>query len=104
MRLGEYDCVLKPGSRAFEAYGVGCVKERHRHRFEFNGMYRKAFEAAGMECVGENPETGLVEIVEIPSLKWFVGVQYHPEYSSTVVNPHPLFLSFVKAAIDNRKV
>ena len=102
MRLGAYDCVLKKGSRAYQAYGKEHIQERHRHRFEFNSQYRDQFEAAGMKCTGENPETGLVEVVEIPALKWFVGVQFHPEYNSTVVNPNPLFLSFVKAAIDNK--
>nr|WP_129732521.1 CTP synthase [Parabacteroides goldsteinii] len=102
MRLGAYDCVLKKDSRAYKAYGKEHIQERHRHRFEFNGQYREQFEAAGMMCTGENPETGLVEVVEIPALKWFVGVQFHPEYNSTVVNPNPLFVSFVKAAIDNK--
>ncbi len=103
MRLGAYDCVLTKGSKAYEAYGEEHIQERHRHRFEFNSEYRDQFEKAGMKCVGVNPETGLVEVVEIPSLKWFVGVQFHPEYNSTVVNPNKLFLSFVKAAIDNKK-
>ncbi len=103
MRLGAYDCVLKKGSKAYEAYGKEHIQERHRHRFEFNSEYRDQYEAAGMKCVGENPESGLVEVVEIPELKWFVGVQYHPEYNSTVVNPNPLFVSFVKAAIENKK-
>ncbi len=103
MRLGAYDCVLKKGSHAFSAYGKEMIQERHRHRFEFNNEYKARFEDAGMKCVGENPDTNLVEVVEIPQLKWYVGVQYHPEYNSTVVNPNPLFLSFVKAAIDNKK-
>lgn len=103
MRLGAYDCELQPGTKAFEAYGKQHIQERHRHRFEFNSQYREAFEAAGMKCSGENPETGLVEVVEIPSLKWFVGVQFHPEYNSTVVSPNPLFVSFVKAAVENKK-
>ena len=103
MRLGAYDCVLKKGSKAYEAYGKEHIQERHRHRFEFNSEYRDKYEAAGMKCVGENPESGLVEVVEIPELKWFVGVQYHPEYNSTVVNPNPLFVSFVKAAIEHKK-
>ena len=102
MRLGAYDCILKKGSKAYEAYGKEHIQERHRHRFEFNSQYREQFEEAGMKCAGENPETGLVEVVEIPALKWFVGVQFHPEYNSTVVNPNPLFVSFVKAAIDNK--
>ena len=103
MRLGAYDCVLKKGSKVYEAYGKEHIQERHRHRFEFNNEYKSQFEEAGMKCTGENPETNLVEVVEIPNLKWFVGVQYHPEYNSTVVNPNPLFMSFVKAAIDNKK-
>ncbi|MEG1545229.1 MAG: CTP synthase [Tannerellaceae bacterium] len=102
MRLGSFDCALKAGSKSFAAYGKELIQERHRHRFEFNSQYRAQFEAAGMECTGENPETSLVEVVEIPTLKWFVGVQFHPEYNSTVVNPNPLFVSFVKAAIDHK--
>ena len=104
MRLGAYDCNLKKGSKAYEAYGKEHIQERHRHRFEFNGGYKDEFEAAGMKCVGTNPDTNLVEVVEIPSLNWFVGVQYHPEYNSTVVNPNPLFISFIKAAITNNKI
>ncbi|WP_304642502.1 CTP synthase [uncultured Muribaculum sp.] len=99
MRLGAYDCRLQPGSRAAKAYGCADVKERHRHRFEFNNEYRERFEAAGMRCVGENPATRLVEVVELPDHRWFIGTQYHPEYSSTVLNPNPLFLDFIKAAI-----
>ena len=100
MRLGAYECQLRPGSLAAKAYGQTLVSERHRHRFEFNDDYRKAFEEAGMACVGENPHTGLVEVVEVPGKRWFLGTQYHPEYSSTVLNPNPLFLSFVNAAIN----
>ncbi len=106
MRLGAYDCQLAPGSKAAEAYGETVVKERHRHRFEFNNAYRERFERAGMSCVGQNPKTHLVEVVELPGKRWFVGTQYHPEYSSTVLHPNPLFISFVKAAIayrDERK-
>lgn len=99
MRLGAYDCELLPGSRAAEAYGSTHVKERHRHRFEFNNDYRARFEAAGMKCVGENPATHLVEVVELPDHRWFIGTQYHPEYSSTVLSPSPLFMDFIKAAI-----
>ena len=102
MRLGAYDCELKPDSKAAKAYGTTHVKERHRHRFEFNNDYRDRFEEAGMRCVGENPATHLVEVVEIPEKRWWVGTQYHPEYSSTVLNPHPLFIDFVKAAVDYR--
>ena len=99
MRLGAYDCRLRPGSLAAEAYGTTDVRERHRHRFEFNDEYRARFEEAGMKCVGENPRTRLVEVVEIPGKRWFLGTQYHPEYSSTVLHPHPLFMSFIRAAI-----
>ena len=103
MRLGAYECHLTEGSIPAQAYGTLDVRERHRHRFEFNNEYREMFEANGMKCVGENPETHLVEVVEVPGLKWFVGTQYHPEYSSTVLNPHPLFMDFVRAAIENKK-
>jgi len=103
MRLGAFDCVLQEGSIARKAYGKEMIQERHRHRFEFNNEYKDQYEKAGMKCVGINPDTNLVEVVEIPALKWFVGVQYHPEYNSTVVNPNPLFLAFIKAAIDNKK-
>lgn len=99
MRLGAYDCALQPDSTAAKAYGKTLVSERHRHRFEFNNDYRQAFEEAGMRCVGENPATHLVEVVEIPGKRWFVGTQYHPEYSSTVLSPNPLFMSFVRAAV-----
>ncbi|MEN9401042.1 MAG: hypothetical protein RL632_2145 [Bacteroidota bacterium] len=100
MRLGAYRCQLKPGSKAFAAYNTEKISERHRHRYEFNNDYLKEFEAAGLIPVGKNPETGLVEIVEIKEHPWFVGAQFHPEYKSTVANPHPLFVAFIKAAID----
>ncbi len=100
MRLGAYDCELVEGSRAYDAYGNEThIQERHRHRYEFNSSYQKEYEAAGMKCVGINPDTNLVEIVEVPSLKWYIGTQFHPEYSSTVLHPHPLFMSFIKACI-----
>lgn len=99
MRLGAYDCHLRPGSMAAKAYGREDISERHRHRFEFNEKYREQFEQAGMQCVGENPRTHLVEVVEVPGKRWYIGTQYHPEYSSTVLNPNPIFLSFMKAAI-----
>lgn len=102
MRLGGYDCVLRKGSRIAEAYGQEFIRERHRHRFEFNSQYREAFEQAGMICAGENPDTGLVETVEIPEHRWYIGVQFHPEYRSTVLRPNPLFVSFVRAAIDSK--
>ena len=100
MRLGAYECVLDPNSKVYQAYQSEHIQERHRHRYEFNNDYKAEFEAAGMKCVGINPDSDLVEIIEIPTLKWFIGTQFHPEYSSTVLKPHPLFLSFIKAAID----
>lgn len=103
MRLGAYECALTKNTRSYNAYKKELVNERHRHRYEFNNEYLEQFEAAGMISAGTNPETGLVEIIEIPSHRWFVGVQFHPEYSSTVINPHPMFLAFVKAAIDHGK-
>ncbi len=99
-RLGAFDCELKEGSRTAQAYGKTHVSERHSHRFEFNNEYLASFEEAGLKCVGENPVSHLVEVVEIPEKRWYIGVQYHPEYSSTVLNPNPLFVSFVKAAVD----
>ena len=104
MRLGAYECNLREGSKVADAYGKLNIKERHRHRFEFNNDYRTQFEENGMAFVGENPETHLVEVVEIPGKKWFIGTQYHPEYSSTVLNPNPLFLDFIKAAVKNKSV
>lgn len=98
MRLGGYSCKLREGSKAREIYGTDLIRERHRHRFEFNHNYEAEFEANGMIVSGKNPETGLGEIVEMPSKRWYVGVQFHPEYSSTVLKPHPLFMSFIKAA------
>jgi CTP synthase len=99
MRLGGYKCVIDKNSKTFEAYQKTDIIERHRHRYEFNNKYYDDFKSHGMVPVGINPESGLVEIIEIPDHKWFVGVQFHPEYSSTVINPHPLFVSFVKACI-----
>ena len=95
MRLGAYECDLAEGSRVRAIYGRARIQERHRHRYEFNNRYRDDYEKAGMRCVGLNPESGLVEIVEIPGLRWFIGTQFHPEYSTTVLSPHPLFLDFV---------
>jgi len=100
MRLGAYDCIVKKGSKAFSAYKKEHIKERHRHRYEFNNDYKNDFEKNGMMCVGRNPESNLVEIVEMPKLRWYIGTQFHPEYSSTVLKPHPLFLAFIKAAIE----
>ncbi len=100
MRLGAYECALTEGSRTAQAYqGKTAIKERHRHRYEFNNSYKEEFERHGMKCVGINPNTGLVEIVEIPALRWYIGTQFHPEYSSTVLNPHPLFLDFIATCI-----
>ncbi len=101
MRLGGYPCSLTDGSRVAQAYGTTSIVERHRHRYEFNSNYREEYEAAGMIAAGVNPETNLVEVVEIADHPWFVGTQYHPEYKSTVLNPHPLFVAFVGAAIKN---
>ncbi len=100
MRLGEYNCSIVKGTKAFQVYGKTKVSERHRHRYEFNNKYLADFEAAGMLASGLNPESGLVEIVELKNHPWFVGVQFHPEYKSTVLQPHPLFVRFVKAALD----
>lgn len=102
MRLGAYECVLRQGSRVFDIYKKEHIQERHRHRYEFNNDFQKEYEKAGMMCVGRNPESDLVEIVEIPGLKWYIGTQFHPEYQSTVLHPHPLFVDFVKAAIENK--
>ncbi|HLV15795.1 MAG TPA: CTP synthase [Xanthomarina sp.] len=99
MRLGAWACDLKMDSLVQKIYKSNSIMERHRHRYEYNNDYKKQFEAAGMMATGLNPETGLVEVVEIPSHPWFVGVQYHPEYKSTVKNPHPLFVSLIKAAL-----
>ena len=99
MRLGAYDCELQAGSRVAAIYGETLVRERHRHRYEFNNRFLSDFKAHGMKPSGRNPASGLVEIVEIPNLKWFVGTQFHPEYQSTVLHPHPLFMDFIKTAI-----
>ena len=103
MRLGAYECTLKEGTNAYKAYEGKTTHERHRHRYEFNNDFLEQFEEKGMVASGINPETSLAEIVEIPGMKWFVGVQFHPEYSSTVLKPHPIFMSFVNAATTNSK-
>ena len=112
MRLGAYECELREGSRVAEAYTAAAnfslftfhssltISERHRHRYEFNNKYKEEYESAGMKCVGINPAADLVEIVEIPEKRWYIGAQFHPEYSSTVLHPHPLFMSFVQACLD----
>ena len=115
MRLGAYDCKVLKGSKSFDAYsqselstplhnreGLGeglLISERHRHRYEFNNAYKDEYERAGMQCVGINPTANLVEIVEIPDKRWYIGTQFHPEYSSTVLHPHPLFMSFIRACL-----
>ena len=100
MRLGACECELLKGSRVYEAYGEEeLISERHRHRYEFNNEYKDEFEQKGMKCVGINPTADLVEIVEIPDKRWYIGTQFHPEYTSTVLHPHPLFMSFIKACI-----
>jgi len=103
MRLGGYRCVLDPNSRAYRIYGSKEIIERHRHRYEFNNKYLDDFIKKGMIPAGINPESNLVEIIEIPSHRWFTGVQFHPEYSSTVVKPHPLFVDFIRACIEYNK-
>ena len=102
MRLGAFDCILRQGSHVFNIYQKEHIQKRHRHRYEFNSDYIKEYEQKGMQCVGRNPESNLVEIVEIPELKWYIGTQFHPEYQSTVLHPHPLFLDFIKTAIINK--
>lgn len=103
MRLGSYPCTIEEGSKAFEVYGVKEIEERHRHRFEFNNQYLKQYQDAGMLTPGINTRNNLVEIIELKDHPWFIGVQFHPEYKSTVASPHPLFVSFVKAAIEYNK-
>ncbi len=104
MRLGAWDCKLLDGSLAQQVYkGASDISERHRHRYEFNNEYKEQLEAAGLKSSGINTATGLVEIIELPKHPWFIGVQYHPEYKSTVANPHPLFVGFVKAALKRKK-
>ena len=99
MRLGSWECDLSENSQVASIYEKNIISERHRHRYEFNNDFKEQIENSGMLATGFNPQTGLVEIVEIPTHPWFIGVQYHPEYKSTVANPHPLFLSFIKAAL-----
>ena len=102
MRLGSWKCDLLENTKIASIYNTSSIMERHRHRYEFNNAYKTNLESAGMMATGFNPETGLVEIIEIPSHPWFIGVQYHPEYKSTVANPHPLFLAFIKAALKHK--
>ncbi len=104
MRLGLYPCSLKPGSKIMNVYQAAEISERHRHRFEFNNKYLEAYEKAGMIATGMNKQNNLVEIIELKDHPWFIGVQFHPEYKSTVAAPHPLFVDFVKAAIQHKKL
>ena len=100
MRLGAYECELREGSKAAQAYRTErMIMERHRHRYEFNNAYKEEYEQAGMKCVGINPAADLVEIVEIPDKRWYIGAQFHPEYSSTVLHPHPLFMNFINECV-----
>ncbi len=103
MRLGAYDCTIRSGSKTAAIYNATHISERHRHRYEFNNDYLEAFEQNGMIPVGKNPDTGLVEIMEIAEHPFYIGVQFHPEYKSTVENPHPLFVAFVKAAKETQE-
>lgn len=103
MRLGAWNCELVKESKIYDAYQQEMISERHRHRYEFNSAYKDQVELKGMKATGINPRTGLVEVVEIPNHPWFVGVQYHPEYKSTVLNPHPLFVDFIKASLKYSK-
>jgi len=103
MRLGAYECSINEGTKAHKAYGKPLITERHRHRFEFNNKYLEKFASTGMNATGINPTGKMVEIVEVEDHPWFVGVQFHPEYSSTVLNPHPLFVNFLDAVIKEKK-
>jgi CTP synthase len=103
MRLGSWRCDLKKGSLAYSVYRKNQIFERHRHRYEYNNDYMKKLEDSGLVATGINPETKLVEIIENINNKWFIGVQYHPEFKSTVLNPHPLFKSFMKASLERFK-
>ena len=103
MRLGAYECRLKPGSLAHKAYNQDVIFERHRHRYEFNMRFRDKLEAAGMEMTGTSPDERLVEIVELKGHPWFLGCQYHPEFKSKPYSPHPLFREFIKASLKRRQ-
>lgn len=103
MRLGAYTCEIKDETLAHGVYGRTEISERHRHRYEFNNAYLEQFDSAGMKGTGINPETGLVEIVEIPDHPFFFGVQFHPEYRSTVANPHPAFVNFIGAVVKEQE-
>jgi len=102
MRLGRYECELAPGSRAAAIYGTSLIHERHRHRFEFNCLYEEELSAGGLRISGRSPDGKFAEIAELPSHPWFVAVQFHPEFQSKPLKPHPLFASFVQAAHAHR--
>ena len=103
MRLGSYTCQLKPGSRAAAIYGATEIRERHRHRYEFNQAYLEPLEERGLVVSGKTPDGKFVEIAELPDHPWFIAVQYHPEFKSKPLAPHPLFRDFVRASFDNRR-
>ena len=103
MRLGSYSCQLKKGSKTQSIYKANLIFERHRHRYEYNNRYRDLFEKNGMRAAGTNKDRDLVEIVELKDHPWFIGVQFHPELRSTVMNPHPLFVKFVGASVNYKK-
>jgi CTP synthase len=103
MRLGTYQCVVTPNSKCFEIYGANVIHERHRHRYEFNSMYREALEAKGLKAGGLSPDGKLVELVEYPNHPWFIGCQFHPEFKSRPMDPHPLFVSYIAACLERRK-
>ena len=102
MRLGAYPCVLKKDSKAYECYGKEKISERHRHRYEFNNKYRKLLEDKGLRVVGASPDNNLVEMIELPNHKFFIGSQFHPELKSRPLNPHPLFLGFINACMKDK--
>ncbi len=103
MRLGAYPCQLKEDSHVAQAYHTLNISERHRHRYEFNNAYINDYEHEGMRAVGHNPDTNLVEVVELKGHPWYIGTQFHPEYHSTVLHPHPLFLDFIHTAIHQQQ-
>ena len=103
MRLGSWKCEISKGTLTHDIYKKNIIKERHRHRYELNFNYTESLTKSGMVLCGKNPETDLVEIIELPNHRWFIGVQFHPEYQSTVDKPHPLFKSFIKAATNKKR-
>ena len=103
MRLGSYACALKPGSKVRELYGTDVIEERHRHRYEFNCLYEKTLTEAGLQIVGRSTDGKFVEIVELPTHPWYVAVQFHPEFKSKPLKPHPLFAGFVDASLRHKR-